>query len=66
VKQHGLLDLDVDRLASWWHTDADLGRQIEAFTDMGRSRRLGFAGVRDTETSFTDLFARLRAERIVP
>ena len=37
------------RLASWWHTDADLGRTIETFTDMGRSRRLGFLGVRDTE-----------------
>ncbi|HEX2383546.1 MAG TPA: hypothetical protein VHI95_12965, partial [Acidimicrobiales bacterium] len=67
VRRHGLRDdLSVDRLASWWHTDADLGRTVETFTDMGRSRRLGFAGVRDTETSFVDLFARLRAERIVP
>ena len=66
VRRHGLRDLDVDTLASWWHTDADLGRTIETFTDMGRSRRLGFLGVRDTESSFTDLFARLRAERIVP
>jgi nucleoside-diphosphate-sugar epimerase len=67
VRRHGLRDdLSVDRLASWWHTDADLGRSVETFTDMGRSRRLGFAGVRDTETSFVDLFARLRAERIVP
>jgi hypothetical protein len=56
----------VDTLASWWHTDADLGRTVETFTDMGKSRRLGFVGVRDTESSFTDLFARLRAERIVP
>ena len=31
-----------------------------------KSRRLGFLGVRDTESSFTDLFERLRAERIVP
>src|SRR4051812_38816598 len=66
VRRHGLRDLDVETLASWWHTDADLGRTIETFTDMGHSRRLGFAGVRDTESSFTDLFARLRAERIVP
>jgi hypothetical protein len=27
------------RLAPWWHTDADLGRTIETFTDMGCSRR---------------------------
>ena len=66
VERYGLRDLDVETLASWWHTDADLGRTIETFTDMGRSRRLGFAGVRDSESSFTDLFARLRAERIVP
>jgi nucleoside-diphosphate-sugar epimerase len=66
VRRHGLRDTNVETLASWWHTDADLGRSIETFTDMGRSRRLGFLGVRDTETSFTSLFARLREERIVP
>jgi nucleoside-diphosphate-sugar epimerase len=66
VRRHDLRDLNVASLASWWHTDADLGRTIETFTDMGRSRRLGFLGVRDSESSFTDLFARLRAERIVP
>jgi nucleoside-diphosphate-sugar epimerase len=66
VRRHGLRDLPVDALASWWHTDADLGRTIETFTDMGKSRRLGFTGMRDTESSFTDLFDRLRAKRIVP
>jgi nucleoside-diphosphate-sugar epimerase len=66
VRRHGLRDLSVDHLASWWHTDADLGRTVETFTDMGHSRRLGFLGIRDSESSFTDLFARLRAERVVP
>ena len=66
VRRHGLRDFSVDTLASWWHTDADLGRTIATFTDMGHSRRLGFQGVRDSESSFTDLFARLKAERIVP
>jgi nucleoside-diphosphate-sugar epimerase len=66
VRRHGLRDLPVDTLASWWHTDADLGRTIETFTDMGASRRLGFLGVRDSQSSFTSLFERLRAERIVP
>ncbi len=66
VRRHGLRDLDVESLASWWHTDADHGRTIETFTDVGRSRRLGFTGIRDTESSFTDLFRRLREERIVP
>jgi nucleoside-diphosphate-sugar epimerase len=66
VERYGLRDLNVARLASWWHTDADLGRTIETFTDMSRNRRLGFNEVRDTESTFTDLFARLKAERIVP
>jgi len=66
VRRHGLRDTNVERIASWWHTDADLGRTIETFTDMGHSRRLGFLGVRDTESSFTGLFGRLREERIVP
>jgi nucleoside-diphosphate-sugar epimerase len=66
VRRHGLRETSIDSLASWWHTDADLGRTIETFTDMGQSRRLGFLGVRDTESSFTGLFTRLRAERVVP
>jgi hypothetical protein len=66
VRRHGLRDLDVQKLASWWHTDADLGRTIETFTDMGKSRSLGFFAVRDTPSSFADLFARLRAEKVVP
>jgi nucleoside-diphosphate-sugar epimerase len=66
VRKHGLRETDVGTLASWWHTDADLGRTIETFTDMSRSRRLGFLEVRDTETSFVSLFERLRAEKIVP
>ena len=66
VRRHGLRDFDVERLASWWHTDADLGRTIETFTAMGRSRRLGFLDVRDSETSCPELFARLRQQRVVP
>jgi nucleoside-diphosphate-sugar epimerase len=66
VRRHGLRDTDVEKIASWWHTDADLGRTIETFTDMGRSRRLGFDGVRDSQSSFLELFDRLRADRIVP
>ena len=57
VRRHGLRDLDVEALASWWHTDADLVT-VETFTDMSLSRRLGFQGVRDTESSFVDLFSR--------
>jgi nucleoside-diphosphate-sugar epimerase len=64
--RHGLAEPDLGRLASAWHTDADLGRPIEVVTDMNKSRRLGFLDYQPTDDSFFDLFARLRAEKIIP
>jgi nucleoside-diphosphate-sugar epimerase len=66
AQQHGLIEADVSRLASPWHTDLDLGRPIEVMTDMTRSRKLGFTSYRVSEESFTDLFAQLRAQRLIP
>ena len=63
---HGLVEGDINRLASPWHTDADLGRPIEVVTDMSKSRRLGFTGYRPTDDAFFALFDRLRADRIIP
>ena len=54
------------RVASWWHTDGDLGRDIECLTDMTRSRAAGFTAYRSTLASFLDLFARLDREGVVP
>lgn len=53
-------------LASWWHTDADLGRPVEAFADMSKSRALGFLDFQDSTRSFLDLFATLRAQHVIP
>ena len=64
--QHGLTEPDLDRLASAWHTDLDLGRPLEVMTDMANSRRLGFCAYQASEQSFYDLFERLRAERLIP
>ncbi|MFC4929813.1 SDR family oxidoreductase [Massilia sp. GCM10023247] len=64
--RHGLAELDLDRLASAWHTDLDLGRPLEVMTDMANSRRLGFAAWQATDDSFFDLFARLRAACLIP
>jgi nucleoside-diphosphate-sugar epimerase len=64
--RHGLIEADLDRLASPWHTDLDLGRPLEVMTDMANSRRLGFSAWQATDDSFYDLFARLRAERLIP
>lgn len=66
VKEHDLVPYRASELASWWHTDADLGRQVETFADMSKSRAMGFADFQDSARSFTDLFDRLRAERIIP
>jgi nucleoside-diphosphate-sugar epimerase len=66
ARRHGLAEPDLDRLASSWHTDLDLGRPLEVMTDMANSRRLGFAAYQATDASFFDLFERLRAERLIP
>jgi nucleoside-diphosphate-sugar epimerase len=34
VHRYGLAESDLDRLVSWWHTDGDLGRDIECVTDI--------------------------------
>lgn len=66
VRQHGLQPHALDRLASPWHTDLDLGRPMECLHSMAKSRALGFGEIQDTEKSFIDVFDRLRAERIIP
>jgi nucleoside-diphosphate-sugar epimerase len=66
AKRDGLAEPDLGRLASPWHTDADLGRPIEAVTDMSKSRRLGFAAYQPTDDAFFNLFERLRADRLIP
>jgi hypothetical protein len=51
--RYGLPARRLDGLASRWHTDGDLGRQVETFADMGKSRRLGFRDDQDTAESFS-------------
>jgi nucleoside-diphosphate-sugar epimerase len=64
--REGLVEPELARVASWWHTDADLGRPFEVFADMGRSRDLGFTGHRRTEASFLRALDRYREARILP
>ena len=66
VEKYQLQPHSIETLASWWHSDADLGRRIETFTDMSKSRRLGFLDYQETSNSFLNLFDRLRRERIIP
>ncbi|TFW31494.1 SDR family oxidoreductase [Massilia horti] len=66
AQRHQLVEPDLDRLASPWHTDLDLGRPIEVSANMARSRKLGFCGYQATDDSFFDLFAALRHVRLIP
>jgi len=66
VAEHGLKAGPLEELASWWHTDSDLGRPFDNFADLSRSRVLGFGEYRESFTSFTRLFDRLRSERLIP
>ena len=66
VEREGLAPYRATELASWWHTDADLGRTVETFADMGKSRALGFMDYQDSAQSFLDLFDTLRRRRIIP
>jgi len=64
--KYGLAEPDFSKLNSAWHTDLDLGREIEVVTDMTKSRLAGFHEYQPTLSAFLDLFARLRSERIIP
>lgn len=66
AEREGLAEPDLARLASPWHTDADLGRPIEVVTDMSKSRRMGFTRYQPTDDAFFALFAQLRADRLIP
>jgi nucleoside-diphosphate-sugar epimerase len=66
VANNDLAPYRASELASWWHTDADLGRQVETFADMSKSRSLGFLEFQPTGRSFSDLFDELRSARIIP
>jgi nucleoside-diphosphate-sugar epimerase len=66
ASREGLAETELSRVASWWHTDADLNRPLECFTDMANSRRNGFMDASVTIDSFAALFERLRHEKVIP
>ena len=62
----GLAEPDVERLASPWHTDADLGRPIEVLADMSKSRKHGFTLFQATDDAFFRLVDELRNDKLIP
>ena len=66
ANKHHLKETNLDRLASAWHTDLDLGRPIEVMTSMSKSRKFGFMEYQDTEETFFNLFESLRDKKLIP
>ncbi len=66
AEKHQLVEPDLSRIASWWHSDGDLGRDIEVVTDMNKSRKAGFTDFRDTRDSFFTYAGQYREARIIP
>lgn len=66
AEKHQLVESQLDRLASPWHTDLDLRRPIEVMTNMSKSRKLGFKEYQDTRESFFKLFEELKEQKIIP
>ncbi|MFC8177812.1 SDR family oxidoreductase [Rhodococcus sp. NPDC057297] len=63
---HDLVEPDVTKLASWWHTDGDLGRDMECLTDMNKSKKAGFLGFRSTPDGIASVVQRYRDARLIP
>ncbi|MCL3837204.1 SDR family oxidoreductase [Aeromicrobium duanguangcaii] len=66
AETYGLVEPDLSRVASWWHSDADLGRGIEVVTDMNKSRTAGFSATRDTRATFFDYAQQYRDAHVIP
>ncbi|MEP7763726.1 SDR family oxidoreductase [Sanguibacter sp. 25GB23B1] len=66
VAEHDLVEPDLARVASWWHTDSDLGRDGDVLADMTRSRLAGYTGYVSTERALLGVLDRYRSERVLP
>jgi nucleoside-diphosphate-sugar epimerase len=66
AEREGLAEPDLSRVASWWHTDADLGRPFEVFADSGKSRALGFTSSVRTRDAFLRAIDRYRDAGLLP
>lgn len=66
ARRHGLAEARLDRVASFWHTDSDLGVEVEVVADMTKSRLAGFDTYVSTERAFLELFDRYEADGLVP
>ncbi|HEX7350043.1 SDR family oxidoreductase [Brachybacterium sp.] len=66
ASRYGLIESRLERVASFWHTDSDLGVEVEVLADMTKSRLAGFDTYISTERAFLELFDRYEADGLVP
>lgn len=66
VEREGLSEPRLDKVAAFWHSDSDLGLDIEVVTGMTKSRLAGFTDYVSTEDAFKRLIDRYREEKIIP
>lgn len=70
-RTHGLTPFPYERLARWTQGDyhpphSRFACEYDVVSDLARARRHGFAEQVDSADMFLRLFARLRAERVIP
>ncbi|HIW91877.1 MAG TPA: SDR family oxidoreductase [Candidatus Corynebacterium avicola] len=64
--KYDLKESQLDRVASFWHTDSDLGVEVEVVADMTKSRLAGFSTYISTEQAILELFDRYEQDGLVP
>jgi len=65
-KKYNLQNFQLSEVAPWWHVDADLGRTLECFNSMTKSKEMGFLGFRNSERALLAFFDSLKKEKIIP
>lgn len=66
AQKYGLREDRLDQVASFWHTDSDLGLEVEVVADMTKSRLAGFTTYISTERAILELFDRYEEDGLVP
>lgn len=54
------------QVASFWHSDLDLGRPMDILTDISKCREMGFTEHQSTKKAFYHYFDRMKAANVIP
>ena len=64
--KYGLAPYAYEQVAAWGFGDAAFNRHWDAVSNVNKLKRFGFLEWRDSEAMFLDLFAEMRAARLIP